>query len=106
MINPRSEENNPRPHLLFPKHPINTQDPSKLAEERTQFDAKCQAIFEKLKPALIQDYYNWFMVIEPESEDYFIDADEIEAERKAREKHPEAACLILCINETGVCGRA
>lgn len=105
MNNPPSERNNRSPQPLFPKHPINTEDPSKLAEERAKFDAKCQALFENLKPALIQDYYNWFMVIEPESEDYFIDADEIEAERKAREKHPDADCLILCINETGVCGK-
>ncbi|MCT7975365.1 hypothetical protein [Laspinema olomoucense] len=106
MINPRSEGNNTSPNRLLRKHPLNIDDQSKLAESRAKFEAKCQAIFEKLKPVLSEDYYNWFMVIEPESEDYFIDADEIEAERKAREKHPEADCLILCINETGACGRA
>lgn len=106
MINRPSQENNTSPQRLLRKYPINTEDLSKLAEARAKFEAKCQVIFEKLKPTLIGDYYNWFMVIEPESEDYFIDADEIEAERKAREKHPEADCLILCINETGACGRA
>ncbi|GAB4301660.1 MAG: hypothetical protein Fur0025_42050 [Oscillatoriaceae cyanobacterium] len=91
---------------IFPERHISAATPTKQKDEMARFDADCMAIFEKVRPALMQDYYNWFMAIEPTSGDYFIDIDEIEAERKAFEKHPDAPCLIVCINETGVCGRA
>ena len=43
------------------------------------------------------------MVVEPQSGDYFLDKDEKLACEKADEKHPDAECLIFCINETGAC---
>ncbi|MGL5192420.1 MAG: hypothetical protein ACRC8Y_02285 [Chroococcales cyanobacterium] len=100
-----SESERNRQTRVFPQHRLTAEEKAKRQEEIKQFDADCQAIFEKVKPALIKDYYNWFMVIEPKSGDYFIDADEIEAEKKAQAKHPDSPCLLLCINETGVCGR-
>jgi hypothetical protein len=100
-----SENNSSRQNRVFPPQSRSGEEKAKRQEEMKQFDADCQAIFDKVKPALIEDYYNWFMVIEPKSGDYFIDADEVEAEKKAQAKHPDALCLILCINETGVCGR-
>ncbi|HIK13551.1 MAG TPA: hypothetical protein IGS52_25375 [Oscillatoriaceae cyanobacterium M33_DOE_052] len=95
-----------RQGIIFPQRHLSAATHAKQKAEIAKFDADCMAIFEKVKPALIKDYYNWFMAIEPTSGDYCIDIDEIEAERKAFEKHPDAPCLIVCINETGVCGRA
>lgn len=45
------------------------------------------------------------MVIEPNSDDYFIDVDDSIAEKKAREKYPTGWLVTFRINETGACGR-
>ena len=57
-----------------------------------------------MQPELIEDYYNWFIIIEPDSGDYFIDEDKKVALTKSRSKHPEKKCMIMRINETGTCG--
>jgi hypothetical protein len=64
-----------------------------------------RAIFENLRPELMQNHHNWFILIEPESGDYFVDQDEIVALTKAREKHPQVPFAIFRLNETGLCGR-
>jgi hypothetical protein len=53
----------------------------------------------------MKDHYDWFIVIEPNSGDYFIDPEKTVAKQKAHEKHPNAVCLVKRLNETGSCGR-
>lgn len=62
-------------------------------------------IFERVRPDLIKDRHDWFIAIDPKSEEYFIDADEVVATEKLREKHPHATPYIFRINETGACGK-
>lgn len=45
------------------------------------------------------------MFIEPDSGNYFIAQDEMVVRQEARKQYPEKICLILRINETGVCGK-
>ncbi|MDD1438078.1 hypothetical protein MEN24_17325 [Dolichospermum sp. ST_sed10] len=66
---------------------------------------KARVVFNRVRPELINDHYNWFMVIEPNSADYFIDVDDSIAEKKAREKYPTGWLVTFKINETGACGR-
>jgi hypothetical protein len=82
--------------------------PEKLAQykvEREEFFQRCQTIFKRVRPELIEKYYGWYMAIEPNSGNYFIDADKDMARKKAREKYPNAITCMFCINETGACGR-
>ncbi|MBO1351410.1 MAG: hypothetical protein EBE86_030415 [Hormoscilla sp. GUM202] len=51
------------------------------------------------------EHYNWFILIEPESGEYFMDEDELVAFQKAREKHPQGKFFFDRLNETGVFGR-
>lgn len=53
---------------------------------------------------MIEDHYDWFIIIEPESGEYFIDEDEKIALSKSRSRHPGKKCIIMRINETGTCG--
>lgn len=62
-------------------------------------------MFERVRDELITDHYNWFMIIEPNSGDYFIDVDEEEAMKKSRQKYPAGKLVIFRINETGACGK-
>jgi hypothetical protein len=55
-----------------------------------------------LKPEILDKYYGWYIAIEPDSGDYFIDEDKEVASRKAREKYPNVIHHMFGINETGV----
>lgn len=90
---------------IFPEFTISPEEQVRKKAELEAFCQRCQPIFERLRPELIENHYNWFIVIEPYSEDYFIDRDSMVAVQKAREKHPQAKFFTFRINETGVCGR-
>ncbi|WP_193431317.1 hypothetical protein [Moorena producens] len=53
---------------------------------------------------MIQKHYDWFIIIEPDSGEYFIDEYEKVALAKSRYQHPGEKCIIMRINETGTCG--
>jgi hypothetical protein len=64
------------------------------------------ALLRLLIPTVLSyTYYDWFIVIEPESGDYFIDPDENVARQKAREQFGDTMRLMMRINETGTCGK-
>ncbi len=74
---------------VFPEY---NWSPEKLARWQAEIDSfylGCKVVWQKVCPNLIKDHYNWFMMIEPESGDYFIDQDQRVAEQKARQKHPK-----------------
>lgn len=57
---------------------------------RDELEKKCAPIFERLMSELAERYQNWLVVIEPESEDYFLGQDDYEVLARARKKHPKA----------------
>ncbi|GAB1540108.1 hypothetical protein NUACC21_27770 [Scytonema sp. NUACC21] len=58
-----------------------------------------------MQPELIKTHYNWYMAVEPESGEYFLDKDALVVAEKAHEKYPNVRLHIFRINGTGVCGR-
>ncbi len=91
---------------LFPDRLRLTQE--ELARRKAEdeaFGARCREIFWRVYPDLVKDHYNWAIMIEPESGDYFIDPDPEVAFQKSKEKHPTARILDMRLNETGTCGR-
>ncbi|MEG4799250.1 hypothetical protein QUB63_01355 [Microcoleus sp. ARI1-B5] len=73
--------------------------------EREAFYQRCKPIFDRLKPELIETHYNWYMAVEPDSGEYFIEKDSLAAGKMCRLKHPNATIpQVFRINETGVCG--
>ncbi|MGK7876116.1 MAG: hypothetical protein AB4426_23315 [Xenococcaceae cyanobacterium] len=95
----------PRKGRVFPEHQLSPEEKARLRAEDKAFAQHCHAVFERVQPELIKDHYDWFIIIEPDSGDYFIDPDKTIARAKAHEKHPDKKCLIMRINETGACGR-
>ncbi|MGK7927339.1 MAG: hypothetical protein AB4290_19210 [Spirulina sp.] len=95
----------PRRRRIFPEHRLSPEELQRRKTEDKIFAERCRVIFDRVQPEFIQDRYDWFIIIEPDSGDYFIDSDEHIARNKAHEKHPEKKCLIMRINETGACGR-
>jgi len=91
--------------MIFPWRRLSPEEKTRCHAEREELDRRCQVIFERDRPELIDEYYDWFIVIEPNSEEYFIEKDEMIAIEKACQKYPHTMCLMLRLNETGVCGR-
>lgn len=90
---------------IFPEY---TMPPEELARRRAELDARyqlCRPVFERVRDELIADHYNWFLIIEPNSGDYFIDPDEDVAAQKARQKYQSGWLMTFRINETGACGK-
>ncbi|MBC6420803.1 MAG: hypothetical protein GDA43_03530 [Hormoscilla sp. SP5CHS1] len=88
---------------LFPDRPRLSQE--EIEKRLAAFGKRCREIFDRVSPELIKDHYDWAIMIEPDSGDYFIAQDPKVAFQKAREKHPTADILEMRLNETGTCGR-
>jgi hypothetical protein len=94
----------PRRGRVFPLQ-LSPEEKARRKARDEEFYKRCRAVFERVQPELIEEHYDWFIVIEPDSGDYFIDPDENIARVKAADKHPHKLRLIMRINETGTCGR-
>ncbi|MEQ8385817.1 MAG: hypothetical protein RH949_26010 [Coleofasciculus sp. A1-SPW-01] len=90
---------------LFPEYTIPPEELARREAEKNARIKRYREIFAQVSPQLIRDHYNWFMIIEPNSGDYFIDPDEDVAMQKARQKYPSGMVGIMRLNETGTCGK-
>lgn len=96
----------PRGSRIFPdRPPMSPEEKARRQAEREAFSKRCQEIFDKVYPELVKEHYNWFILIDPDSGDYFIDLNEEVAAQKAHQKYPTAIMLRMRLNETGTCGR-
>jgi len=89
---------------LFPEIQWSEEKKAQWRAERAAFRKRCKVIFDRLKPDLIDTHYNWYMAVEPDSEEYFIDKDDMAAAKMCRQKHPNAIPYLFRINNTGACG--
>jgi hypothetical protein len=62
---------------IFPEITISPEELAKRKAEKDAFHQRCRAIFERLRPQFIDKHYGWYIAVEPDSGDYFIDADNI-----------------------------
>ncbi|MBW4506135.1 MAG: hypothetical protein KME64_06460 [Scytonematopsis contorta HA4267-MV1] len=89
---------------IFPEIQWTEKQYAEWEAERKEFRQRCQVIFDKVKPELMQTHYNWYITIEPNSGEYFVTQDDMEGAFKAHEKYPTTKLYCFRINETGVCG--
>lgn len=95
----------PRGSRIFPDLPLLSPEEIALRKvEDEEFGRRCRQIFNRVYPELVAKHYNWFILIEPDSGDYFIDPDDEVASQKGHQKHPKAVMLMMRLNETGTCG--
>ena len=90
---------------VFPEYSLSLEEIAKRKAEREFRYQRCLPVFERIRSEFIGDRYNWYMLIEPNSGDYFIDASLEIAEQKARQKYPEDWLITFRLNETGACGK-
>lgn len=89
---------------IFPQIQWTEEQIAKRQADREAFYQRCKPIFDSVQPELIKTHYNWYITVEPESGDYFVDKDEMTAINMSRQKHPNTPVYIFRINETGVAG--
>ncbi|MCU0536524.1 MAG: hypothetical protein MUD14_21765 [Hydrococcus sp. Prado102] len=100
----------PTPHQrrrgrIFPQIQWSPEEKARRKAIDEAFSQRCRAIFERVHPDLIEEHYGWYIAIEPDSGDYFIDIDKNVAHQKARRNHPNSVHCVFCLNETGATGR-
>ena len=69
---------------------------------------RCRAVFERLRPTLIETHYNWHIAIDPDTEQYLIDPTLKGITQKIRDRYgrtSEVKLTIFRLNDTGTCGR-
>ena len=89
---------------IFPENHWTEEKKQAWKKSQQAFYQRCKPIFDRVQPELIKSHYNFYMVVEPESGEYFIDKDEMTAIKMSRQKHPEFPVFVFRINETGVAG--
>lgn len=94
----------PRRGRIFPEIQWTEEEKARRKAESEAFYHRCRAIFERVRPELIGEHYGWYIAIEPDSEEYFIDPDGETAHLKARHAHPDSIHCLFRLNETGACG--
>jgi hypothetical protein len=104
-ISPQLSVDKVRRGRLFSEHTIPQEELARRKAEQDRLYKRCRLIFDKVQPLLIKKNYNWFIVIEPDSSNYVMDADEEIAYEKARQKYPNKRLVAFRLNETGSCGK-
>ncbi|MBD2777232.1 hypothetical protein [Iningainema tapete] len=90
---------------IFPEFTIPPEELARREAEKNARGKKARSYFEQICPQLIEEHYNWFITIEPNSGDYFIDQDLETAEQKARQNYSSGWLVTFRLNETGACDR-
>jgi hypothetical protein len=92
---------------LLPERVLSPEKIAKRKATRAEFGARCRAVFEKLRPQLIEQYYNWFIAVDPDCEEYLIDPSLEGLVKKIRARYQDGTVKLTTyrLNETGVCGR-
>jgi hypothetical protein len=104
-MNRTSQKRTAHQGRLFPYYKLSQEELANLQEEDDALYQQCRFIFERVKPELLKEHYNWFIVIEPISESYILNKDQEIAFEQARQQYPNQKLVAFRLNETGVCGR-
>ena len=105
QISPELSLNKVHRGRLFPEYTIPQEELARRKAQQDKLYKRCRIIFEQVQPLLIEKNDNWFIVIEPDSSNYVIDADEETAYEKALQKYPNKRLVAFRLNETGSCGK-
>lgn len=99
-----NETNTARRGRIFPEIQWTTEQLAQWKAKQDEFYQRCKPIFDNVQSSLMKTHYNWYMAVEPESGEYFVNKDEMSAIKMSREKYPKSPVFVFKINETGVAG--
>ncbi|MBE9185914.1 hypothetical protein IQ270_14760 [Microcoleus sp. LEGE 07076] len=91
---------------ISPEQTIPPEELARRKAEKTKLRLRGRAIFERISPELIGEHYNWFIAIEPDSEEYLVDPKLLGICQKIKKQYggQNAMLKMFRLNETGTCG--
>ena len=92
---------------LFPGKTLPSQEIARRKAIKAEFSDRCRKVFEKLRPQLTDKYYNHFIAVDPDTQEYTIDSSLENLIQKVRTLYPDGTVKVAIyrLNETGACGR-
>ncbi|MCL1466171.1 hypothetical protein [Argonema galeatum] len=92
---------------IFPEYTVPPEEIARRRAERTELGLRCRAIFERIRPELMEKYYNWLIAIEPDTGEYVVDPKLEGIIQKIKERYGDADVKITAfrLNEEEYCGR-
>ncbi|MBD2388551.1 hypothetical protein [Cylindrospermum sp. FACHB-282] len=97
----------PRRSRILSSSAIAPSDAHHRQEQRQALASRCRAVFEHLREQLMAKPYNWFIAIDPDSEEYLINSESQGLMQQIRQAYGdnEVKLTIFRLNGTGTCGR-
>jgi hypothetical protein len=92
----------------LPRKPISPEEQQKRRQLRDDLAARCRVIFERVRPSLIETHYNWYIAIDPDTEEYIIDSTFDGITKKVVNAYGysnEPKLTMFRLNDTGSCGK-
>jgi hypothetical protein len=92
----------------LPRKPIPTEELERRRQLRDDLAARCRIIFERVRPSLIDTHYNWYIAIDPDTEEYIIDPTFDGITKKVLNAYGysnEPKLTMFRLNDTGSCGK-
>ncbi|MEA5574495.1 hypothetical protein [Calothrix sp. UHCC 0171] len=92
----------------LPRKPISPEELASCQQQRHDLAARCRIVFDRLRPSLIDTHYNWYIAIDPDTQEYIIDPTFDGITKKVVETYGyshEPKLTMFWLNDTGFCGR-
>lgn len=92
----------------LPHKPIPPEEKEKRQQLRDELAARCRIIFERVRPSLIEAHHNWYIAIDPDTEQYIIDSTFNGITKKVVDAYGysnEPKLTMFRLNDTGSCGK-
>ncbi|BDA71489.1 hypothetical protein CAL7716_056550 [Calothrix sp. PCC 7716] len=99
---------NPQGNRIKISEPISEEEEARHQKHSDELAARCQVIFERIRPNLIDNYHNWYIAIDPDTEEYIIDPTFDGIIKKVTDAYGYAndpKLTMYKLNDTGYCGR-
>ncbi|QLE59883.1 hypothetical protein [Nostoc sp. TCL26-01] len=92
---------------ILPPSTITSEELHHRREQSNILAVRCRAVFDRLREQLIETHYNWFIAIDPDSENYLIDPTLPGLTQQIRHSYGDTnvKLTIFRLNDTGTCGR-
>lgn len=96
----------PRRTRIVPPSPADPEVVQREQEAQQALEDRCRPLFERLRPTLRETYPNWFIAIDPDTENYLLDPTLRGLTQKiSQARRGNTIPMIFRLNDTGTCGR-
>jgi hypothetical protein len=92
---------------ILPPFAVTPEEINHRREQSHTLAMRCRVVSERLREQLIEAHENWFIAIDPDSENYLIDPTLIGLSQQIRHSYGDTnvKLTIFRLNDTGTCGR-